>query len=184
MMMRANPMERLRAMLRWLGSSKLMERVPRKLSPASDAKSDSAGQRVPGSEQVPRDVVKAEPILETELRAVVPLYERKPRPEPLAQAEALLSWLQKLYPPGALLRAADVEHECYPLFLEQKGWWPQPWGSRKGIGKHLGGLPGVGKVSPYIEAEDGIKERARCYRLPLADAVVEAVDSAALNSAV
>ena len=78
------------------------------------------------------------------------------------------------------MRAADVEHECYPLFLEQKGWRPQPWGSRKGIGKYLSGLPGVGKVSPYIDGENGIKERIRCYRLPSADPVaVPAVTCAA-----
>ena len=185
MIIRVNLMERLRAMLRWLAWSGLLARVLRKLSHvnASGAKSNSVRQPVPvpGSEQVPRDIDKAEPFLETELRAAVPLHMRKPPPGPLAQAEAFLSWLQKLYPPGALLRAADVEHYCYPLFLEQKGWWPQPWGSRKGIGKHLRGLPGVAKVSPYIEAEDGIKERARCYRLPLADAVAEAVDLAAFK---
>ena len=179
MMMRVKPMERLWAMLRWLAWRKLLEPVPRKLSHVntSGAKSDSVP--VPGSEQVPRDIDKAEPFLETELRAAVPLYEHKPRPGPLAQAEALLSWLQKLYPPGALLRAADVEHECYPLFLEQKGWWPQPWGSRKGVGKHLRGLPGVGKVSPYIEAADGIRERVRCYQLPSAVGGVAAINCAA-----
>lgn len=183
MMMRVKWMERLWAMLGWLAWRKLLGTVPRKLSHVNTigAKSDSVP--VPGSEQVPRVIDNAEPFLETELRAAVPLNERKLRPGPLAQAEALLSWLQKLHPPGALLRAADVEHECYPLFLEEKGWWPQPWGSRNGIGKHLRGLPGVGKVSPYIEAEDGIKERARCYRLPLADAVAEAADLAALKRA-
>ncbi len=94
-----------------------------------------------------------------------------PEPEPLAHAEALLRWLQKKYPPGALLRAGDVEHLCYPSFLQQKGWRPQPWGSRNGVGKHLSELPGVEKVSPYVVAEDGITERTRCYRLPLAEEI-------------
>ena len=120
-MMRVNPMERLWAVLRWLAWRKLLEPVPKKLSHVNTSGAKSDPVPVPGSEQVPRDIDKAEPFLETELRAAVPLYERKPRPGPLAQAEALLSWLQRQYPPGALLRAADVEHECYPLFLEQKG---------------------------------------------------------------
>ena len=108
--------------------------------------------RVPWPEQVPQGFATTEPVVKTELRAAVPLYLRKSQPGPLAQVEALLNWLQKLYPPGALLRAAHVEHECYPLFLEQKGWRPQPCGSRKrhgqaseraaGSGEGLAGIVG------------------------------------------
>jgi hypothetical protein len=84
--------------------------------------------------------------------------------------------LQKRHPPGALLRACEVEHECYPLFLWQKGWRMRPWGSRKGVGKYLSKLPGVEKVSPYLVTEDGRKERVRCYRLPLAAAEIQAAE--------
>ena len=87
------------------------------------------------------------------------LRTRMIEPGPLAHAEALLSWLQRRYPPGTLLPAGDVEYVCYPLLLEQKGWRPRPWGSCKGVGKHLSKLPGVEKVSPYVVAEDGFKER-------------------------
>jgi hypothetical protein len=66
MMMRVNPMERLRAMLRWLAWS---EWLP-----------------VPRSEQVLRDIGKAEPFLETELRAAVPLSRRNAHSEPITQA--------------------------------------------------------------------------------------------------
>ena len=92
MMIRVNPMERLRAMLRWLAWSELLP--------------------VLRSEQVPRDIGKAEPFLETELRAAVPLSRRNAHSEPLTQAQALLSWLQHHYPPGTLLRATDV-----------RDWW-------------------------------------------------------------
>ena len=78
MMIRVNPMERLRAMLRWLAWSKLLEPVPRKLSHVNTRGAKSDPVPVPGSEQVPRDIDKAEPFLETELRAAVPLYMRKP----------------------------------------------------------------------------------------------------------
>ena len=78
-----NKMRWLRAILRWLGGSRLVEPVPRKLFHVTVP--------VPRSELVPRNIGGTEPFLETELRAAVPLYRRKPHPGPLAQAEAFLS---------------------------------------------------------------------------------------------
>jgi hypothetical protein len=171
--------------MRWLRP--ILERVQWALSHGKTlglkAGPDGEPVPVPRSEQVPQNIGRTEPFLETELRTAVPLDMHKPEPGSLAHAEALLSWLQKHYPPGALLPAADVENVCYPLFLEQTGWRPRYWGSRRGVGKHLRELPGVKKVSPYIETEDGFKERVRCYQLPLADKVAEAVELAALKHA-
>jgi hypothetical protein len=137
--------------------------------------------RVPFLEQVPKDVGRMEPLLKQKSRSAGPRLT--PQPGPLAQAKALLCWLQQSYPPGTVLKAWELESELYPRFAEEKGLSVRPWGSRNGVGKYLREVPGVEKISPYLDAGYGYKERVRCYRLPLADAATVAVRLPALRRA-
>ena len=83
----------------------------------------------------------------------------RPKQDANSQAAALLQWLQRRLPPGALLEAWYVQEVCYPQFIAEKGWYFHPWSGRKGVGKFLGEQPGVRKLSPYLETDYGLKDQ-------------------------
>ena len=182
-----NFLQWLQAWMRWLRWSRSSEPVPGEVANihATGCMIARSQEPVPGScpELVDKEIYPPKPVPRRAEAATRPhLRVLLPRPEARVQAEALLSWLQKLYPPGQLLRASDVEQVFYPIFVRQKGWIARPWGSRKGVGKYFGGLPGVEEDSPYLTEEVG-KRRVRCYRLPLARVASDLVDLSRLERA-
>jgi hypothetical protein len=83
----------------------------------------------------------------------------------MAQAQALLEWLQARYP-GDILRASDVECICYGEMLKERNCRPRPWVGRHGVGKYLKTLTGGKKRSTYWPNENGDTERVRTYLIP------------------
>lgn len=65
------------------------------------------------------------------------------RPPPTAKeyAAAFVAFLQGLEPlPGRWISAHSLQHELYPLFLQQIGWPPRPWLGVAHRFKKLGGV--------------------------------------------
>ena len=153
---------RLKAWIRKLVAEPVLEPVPEKL--IKFPKAYSGGEPLSNStaEPVPPGAEPSEPVRE-------PVPKLVPEPDPLAQARALLGWLQERYG-GHDIQASQVEIICYSQLLEEMGWRGRPWVGRHGVGKYLTALTGGKKLHRYWEDEHGNKERVRIYRIPRAAA--------------
>jgi hypothetical protein len=67
---------------------------------------------------------------------------------------------------GQGLRAGYVKGDCYRAMLGERGWQPQPWDGRHGVGKYLTRLMGGRRRSGYVTEASGGKRRVRGYFIP------------------